>query len=106
MPINVPDNAILLRCACHSMSHFARLIYEPADSRGNNLKGQSDDWYLSVMLDFDGLWLRLRTAIRYIFAPRSLDYGSTTEIVLHNEDIDQLIDFLVSKRQPTSSRID
>lgn len=97
MPINVPENEILLRCACYSGEHFARLIHEPNDSRGNKLKGEDDDWYLSVMLDHFRFWKRLKMGIRYIFNPLSIQYGMIAEIVLRTEDIAQLRDFLSTR---------
>ena len=102
--INVADNEILLRCSCHSIDHIAWLIHEPDDSRGNNLKGEQDDWYLSVMLDYFPFWKRLTTGLRYIFAPLSLNYGMTAELVLRTEDIDRLVEFIEKRRGAVHDR--
>lgn len=96
--INVQDNEILLRCSCHASEHIAFLKYEPDDRRGNNLKGEQDDWYLSVMLDHFRFWKRLRMACRYLFAPQTINYGMTAELVLRSEDMDKLCEFIVVRR--------
>ena len=75
-------------CARSWLCHVAWLVHEPDDSRGNNLKGEQDDWYLTVMLDHFPFWKRLSTGLRYIFAPLSLKYGMTAELVLRSEDIE------------------
>jgi len=96
----IADNEFLMRCACFSSDHYAWLIHEPDDSRGNNLKGVDDDWYLSVSLAHFGFWKRVRKALRYIFSPLSLKYGMTAEIVLRTEDIDKLAEFICMRRLP------
>jgi len=100
MPVNVPDNEIMLRCACGHSDHTAFLIHEPDDTRGNNLKGEHDDWYLSVRLDHFHIWKRLRMALRYAFAPHTITYGTTAELVLRSEDVDKLCEFIVTRRLP------
>src|ERR1700679_2857123 len=94
--INVADNELLIRCACGDHSnHVAWLIHEPDDARGNNLKGEQDDWYLSVTLDHFNFWKRVRMACRYIFAPRSIKSRSVSaELVLRNEDVDKIAGFI------------
>lgn len=99
MPTNLDENEILLRCACLASDHIAFLRHEPDDSRGNNLKGEHDDWYLSVVLDHFGFWKRIPMAFRYIFAPRTIKYGMTAELVLRNEDVDRLCEFIVTRRR-------
>jgi hypothetical protein len=96
--INVADNELLMRCSCHSPDHIAWLIHEPDDDRGNNIKGENDDWYLSVMLDHFRFWKRLRTGLRYIFAPHTIKYGMTAELVLRTDDIDKVHDFIARRR--------
>lgn len=91
-----------MRCSCHSADHIAWLIHEPDDSRGNNLKGEHDDWYLSVMLDHFALWKRVRMAFRYVFAPHTIKYGMTAELVLRTEDIDKLYEFILLRRLPAA----
>ena len=98
--INVADNELLMRCSCHSADHIAWLIHEPDESRGNNLKGEHDDWYLSVMLDHFSFWKRVRMGFRYIFAPQTIKYGMTAELVLRTEDIDKLYEFILIRRLP------
>lgn len=98
MPINLKDNELLLRCSCHSPEHIAFLIHEPDDSRDNNLKGERDDWYLSVMLDHFGFWKRIRKACQYVFHPDSIRYGMTAELVLRTEDIAEIEEFIHRRR--------
>jgi len=100
--INVADNELLLRCSCHSAEHIAFLIHDPDDSRGNNLKGENDDWYLSVMLDHFTFWKRVRKALRYVFAPQSIKYGMTAELVLRTEDIDKIAEWICVRRLPSA----
>lgn len=96
--INTADNEILLRCSCYSPQHIAWLIHEPDDSRGNNIKGEHDDWYLSVMLDHFTFWKRVRKGFQYIFAPNTIRYGMSAELVLRTEDIDKLYNFIAARR--------
>lgn len=100
--INVAENELLMRCSCHSAEHIAWLIHEPDDDRGNNLKGERDDWYLSVMLDHFPFWKRFRKGFRYIFAPQTIKYGMTAELVLRTEDIDKLYEFILIRRLPAA----
>lgn len=106
--INLRDNELLIRCSCYSNDHSAFLIYEPDDSRGNNIKGIDDDWYLSVMLDHFIFWKRVKLAFKYIFAPYSIRYGMSTELVLKNEDMDKIVNFINVRRgkKPTDEVID
>lgn len=98
MTTGIKDNEFLMRCSCHNSDHFAWLIHEPDDSRGNNLKGEDDDWYLSVSLSNFGFWKRLGKAARYVFRPLSLKYGMTAELVLRTEDVTALEDFIRTRR--------
>jgi hypothetical protein len=104
MPINLEDNELLLRCACGDRTeHVAWLIHEPDDSRGNNLKGEHDDWYLHVALDpRRNIWERLWLAIKYVWQPWKTYYIGYAEIVLKNEDIDALMEFVVARRLPSA----
>lgn len=98
--INVAENELLMRCSCHSAEHIAWLIHEPDEDRGNNLKGEHDDWYLSVMLDHFTFWKRVCKGFQYIFAPQTIKYGMTAELVLRTEDIDRLYEFILIRRLP------
>lgn len=100
--INVAENELLMRCSCHSAEHIAWLIHEPDDDRGNNLKGERDDWYLSVMLDHFPFWKRVRKGFRYVFVPQTIKYGMTAELVLRTEDIDKLYEFILIRRLPAA----
>lgn len=95
--INLADNELLIRCACHSVEHHALLVHEPADSRGNNLKGEEDDWYLCVALNDRGFWHRLRKGICYIVAPRRLKCGMYAELVLTNADAGWIAKFITER---------
>ena len=97
--INLEDNELLLRCSCHASEHIAWLIHEPYDSRGNNIKGEHDDWYLSVMLAHYTFWKRVRKALQYIFRPNSIRYGMTAELVLRSEDVDKIAEFISRRRK-------
>lgn len=97
MPTVSENNVFIMRCACYSAPHTAMLIHEPDDTRGNNLKGEHDDWYLSVLLDNFHFWKRVRTAFRYIFAPRTIPYGMTAELVLRTEDVTRLANFITRR---------
>lgn len=97
MPVNLRDNELLLRCACHSDDHIAFLIHEPDDSRGNTLKGEDDDWYLSVLLDpVQPWWRRLWRALR----PRDGRFGIYAEIVLRDDDVRRLAAFIDRRLGP------
>lgn len=97
--INLEDNELLLRCSCGSSDHIAFLIHDPETQRGNNLKGEHDDWYLSIMLDHFNLYKRVKMAFRYVFAPHTIRYGMTAELVLRSEDIDKVAEFIQRRRQ-------
>jgi hypothetical protein len=96
--INLAENELLLRCSCHTNHHIAFLIHEPQGSRGNNIKGEQDDWYLSVMLNHFSFWKRVRMGLRYIFDPLTLNYGMSAELVLRSDDIDKLAAFISKRR--------
>lgn len=96
--VNVEDHELLLRCQCGGLDHVASLIHDPDTSRGNNLKGESDCWYLSVTLDHFGFWKRASMAFRYVFAPRSIRYGMTAELVLTNNDMNDVVNFIVRRQ--------
>lgn len=89
--INLAENELLLRCSCHSPEHIALLIHEP-----------EDDWYLSVMLDHFTFWKRVRKGMQYIFAPASIRYGMTAELMLRTEDIDKIAEFICVRRLPAA----
>jgi hypothetical protein len=97
--INVAENELLLRCSCHAPEHIAWLVHEPDNTRDNNLKGENDDWYLSIMLDHFGFWKRIRKGLQYIFWPESFRYGMTAELVLRSEDIDKIAEFITLRRK-------
>ncbi len=78
------------------MDHFATLVYEPDDSRGNNLKGETDDWYLTIKLESFTFLKRVRVAINYILG-REKRYGQYTEICLNTEDVIDIYRWLSSK---------
>lgn len=98
--INVAENELLLRCSCHTAEHIAWLIHDPDTSRENNLKGEQDDWYLSVMLDHFTFWKRVRKAVLYVFKPNAIKYGMTAELVLRTEDIDKIVEWICVRRLP------
>jgi hypothetical protein len=100
MPTGLEVNEFFMRCACHASDHCAMLTHEPDSARGNNISGVDDEWYLSVRLDQFGFWKRFRTGLRYIFSPYSIKYGTSVEIVLRNEDIAALEDFIMRRRNP------
>jgi hypothetical protein len=97
--INVAENELLLRCSCGAAEHIAWLVHEPDDTRGNNLKSEHDDWYLSVMLDHFSFWKRVRKAVQYIFHPSSIRYGMTADLVLRSEDVDKIAEFIQKRRK-------
>ena len=86
--INVEDNELLIRCSCHSPEHIAWLIHDLED----------DVWFLSVMLDHFPFWKRVRTGFRYVFAPHTVKYGMTAELVLRSEDVDKISEFIRARR--------
>jgi len=98
MPVGLQDNEFLMRCACYSAHHHAMLTHEPDDQRGNKIKGEHDDWYLSVFLSRFSFWKRIGMAARYVFAPRMVNYGHYAEIVLRSEDVDALAEFIARRR--------
>jgi hypothetical protein len=100
MATNLKDNEFLLRCSCGDrIEHTAWLIHEPDESRGNNLKGEDDDWYLMSGLELSfGFWRRLWVGFRYVFLPSSINYYGYAELVLRNEDVDALAAFIKRRR--------
>lgn len=95
------DNEIQMRCSCGDrINHVAWLIHEPDDSRGNNLKGEHDDWYLMMALEprFE-FWRRAVIAFRYLFGLQ-VQYWGYAELVLRTEDIAALEDFIAKRRNP------
>ena len=96
MPTIEQGNEIILRCACGDrIGHVAYLVYEPDDSRGNNLKGEQDDWYLSVSLAPAPFWKRLWLALKYVWRPRW--YIGYSEIVLRTIDVQRLSSFIQAR---------
>jgi hypothetical protein len=97
MPTQVAKNEFLMRCSCGDrVEHVAWLIHE--DDRGNNLKGEHDDWYLMAALEPRfAFWQRLSVAFRYLFRMR-VGYWGYVEIVLRNQDVDDLAGFITSRR--------
>ena len=77
--INLADNELLIWCSCHSNDHLAWLIDD------------DDCWYLSMTLDHFSFWKRIRKGLRYVFAPLSLKFGMSTELVLRSEDVDRVM---------------
>jgi hypothetical protein len=82
------DNAFFLRCSCGSSAHTAILTHDP----------EYDDYYLSVVLDQFKFWKRVRTAFRYVFAPRTIPYGMTAELVLTTADVNDLCRFIKERQ--------
>lgn len=97
--INLDDNEILLRCSCYSPDHIAFLVHEQWSSRGNNLKAEDDDWYLSIMLDPIKPWWK--RAWRAFFPCKR--YGQYAEIVLTNQDVQRLADFIKKRLENAES---
>lgn len=96
MPVNLRDNELLLRCACHSSDHIAFLIHDADDSPGD-LEGEADDWYLSVLLDpIQPWWLRLWRALW----PYDGRFGMYAEIVLRRDDVRRLAGFIDRRLGP------
>ena len=98
MPINLQDNEIMLRCACHSHEHTAMLTHEPDEFRDCNLKGETDDWYLSVSLANHHFGRRVKKAFQYVFRPSTIRYGMYAEIVLRDEDVERVAEFIRERR--------
>lgn len=97
--INVEENELLIRCSCHSADHVAWLIHDPdMDRKFSDLKGENDDWFLSVMLDHFSFWKRVRMGFRYVFAPYTIKYGMSAELVLRSEDVDKISEFIQRRR--------
>lgn len=97
--INIEENEILMRCSCHASGHMALLVHDPDESRGNNLKGCGDDWYLSVSLVQHSFWRRVGKSFQYVFCPRRIRDGMYAEsIVLTNDDVDRVASFIIDRR--------
>lgn len=96
---NIADNEFLMRCSCGDrMEHVAWLIHEPDNSRGNNLKGVDDDWYLMMALEPRfSFWQRLCVAFRYLLRLR-VGYWGYVELVLRDRDMADLEDFIIRRR--------
>lgn len=89
-----------MRCACGDRTeHVAWLIHEPTERRGNNLKGEHDDWYLHIALDpCRSIWGRLWLAAKYVWQPWKTYYIGYAELVLRTQDIADLEDFICRRR--------
>ena len=98
MPINLQDNEIMLRCACYAHEHTAMLAHEPNDSRDCKLKGENDDWYLSISLANHRFSGRIKKALQYVFRPSTIRYGMYAEIVLRDEDVERVAEFIRERR--------
>jgi len=93
------EDELIIRCSCgDKMSHFATLIYEPWEDRGNNIKSEHDDWYLSVALETFSFWKRLKLAWNYMWN-KSTPYGNFIEIVLTNQDVKDIADWIKGKNR-------
>ena len=100
MPTQIEPNEFLLRCACGDRTeHVAWLIHEANDSRGNKLKGIEDDWYLHIALDpHRSILKRFWLAMKYVWQPWKTYYIGYAELVLRNEDVDRLAEFITKIR--------
>ena len=102
MPVNIANDEILLRCACDNLKHIAYLIHDPDERyKGEDwhLQRERFNWYLTITLNVPGIFGRIRQAVRYIFAPHSLRFGSYVELALRNEDVNRLAEFIESRRK-------
>lgn len=107
MPTQIADNEFLMRCACGDRAeHIAWLIHEPDNTMGGQkLKGEHDDWYLFTSLDLRfGFWRRLWVGLKYIFRPTKLRYYGYSELVLRTQDVADLEDFIMRRRNPTAEQ--
>jgi len=97
MPTIINKDEIILRCACgDKMDHFATLIYEPWDDQGNNIKGEHDDWYLTVRLDKFHFWKRLKVAWKYLWGiETNFEY---IEMALRNQDMADIAKWIEDKK--------
>ena len=102
--INLNENELLFRCSCYSPDHHAFLVYEPSNSRGNNLKGEDDDWYLTTRLSQFPFWKRALKAFLYIFCPSRIKYGMYSELVLRTQDMHDLVEFILKHTEKTRQK--
>jgi hypothetical protein len=87
------DNEILLNCTCSSIDHMIRI------SKDKDL----DIFYLEVSLSLEkSLWKRLRSAATYLLRGSTCRYGSSAEIVLSKEQVEQDIIPFLQKHQDIS----
>jgi len=106
MPVNVANDEILLRCACDNLKHIAYLVHDP-DNRYKgvdwHLQRERFNWYLTITLNAPGIFDRIRQAARYIFAPHTVRSGNYVELMLWNEDVDRLAEFIEMRREQERS---
>jgi hypothetical protein len=98
--INLQDHELMLRCQCFSYEHMAFLTHEPLEGRGNNLKGEHDDWYLSVRLNPVPFRKRLWRGLKFAFRPHAVRYGMYAELVLTTKDMEAIVEF-INRRKGT-----
>lgn len=79
---NKEKDSKILVCACHNIEHQI-MIYKDEDEK---------EGFLTIHLKHDGLWKRIKNAIKYIFGYKSM-YGDFDEFFFKKEHADALIDF-------------
>lgn len=80
------DNVKVLRCDCHSSEH--QII----------LSADEDFFYFEPHLSKKSFLQRLKYGILYILG-RQCKYGAFDEVLIHQENIDELVDFIKKNKK-------
>ena len=82
----LPEERLLLICDCHDVEHQIQFVYDPEEHDEG-----FDCIYVHAHLTKQSFFRRLSYGIKYIFGYRG-KYGAFTEIVLHPEDVDRMLE--------------
>src|SRR5271166_4282972 len=81
---------LIVNCSCSHLHHMVRFTFWPW---GPNDKGPFEA-YIEVSLDrMQSVWGRIKTAVRFVFG-RTCGYGDVAEIILNDEDLPKLREWL------------
>lgn len=78
---NKETNSKILICACDSIEHQLK-IYKDEEEK---------EAYITIHLKSDGLWRRIKNAVKYIFGYKSA-YGEFDEFLFKKKHADALIE--------------
>jgi hypothetical protein len=95
VPTKLEDHEFLMRCSCGDrIEHVAWLVHDQEEGQP-----RFDSWYLMLAMDPGfSFWRRLKTAVSYLLRPHNHRWAGYAELVLRNEDIAELEEFIFRRR--------